>query len=135
LDLCSKRRTGWSIAGHIRTSLVTEAPRAAAIAHGGDGLRGAICHSDNGAQCVSKEFAQVCSELGVTSSRGAVGTSADNAATESLNAALKRETLQGRKRWNGASEACLAVLRWATRYNTRRRHSRLGQISPITYEQ
>ncbi|MGW3565923.1 IS3-like element IS1206 family transposase, partial [Streptomyces sp. NPDC000941] len=29
----------------------------------------------------------------------------------------------------------LAVFRWATRYNIRRRHSRLGQISPITYEQ
>jgi len=47
---------------------------------------------------------------------------------------MKRETLQGRKRWNGASEARPAVFRWATRYNIRRRHSRLGQISPITYE-
>ncbi|MEW2121486.1 integrase core domain-containing protein [Streptomyces sp. NPDC005474] len=46
-----------------------------------------------------------------------------------------RRSLQGRKGWNGASEARLAVFRWATRYNTRRRHSRLGQISPITYEQ
>jgi transposase InsO family protein len=87
------------------------------------------------AQYVSKEFAQVCSKLGVTRSRGAVGTSADNAAAESLNATMKRETLQGRKRWNGAGEARLAVFRWATRYNTRRRYSRLGQISPITYEQ
>ncbi|WP_327129621.1 IS3 family transposase [Streptomyces sp. NBC_01727] len=135
LDLCSKRLTGWSIADHMRTSLVTDALRAAARARGGDGLRGAIFHSDNGAQYVSKEFAQVCSELGVTRSRGAVGTSADNAAAESLNATMKRETLQGRKRWNGAREARLAVFRWATRYNTRRRHSRLGQISPITYEQ
>ncbi|MFF4731981.1 IS3 family transposase [Streptomyces mirabilis] len=135
LDLCSKRLTGWSIADHMRTSLVTDALRAAARARGGDGLCGAIFHSDNGAQYVSKEFAQVCSALGVTRSRGAVGTSADNAAAKSLNAAMKRETLQGRKRWNGAREARLAVFRWATRYNTRRRHSRLGQISPITYEQ
>lgn len=132
LDLCSKRLTGWSIADHIRTSLVTDALRAAARARGGDGLRGAVFHSDNGAQYVSKEFAQVCSELGVTRSRGAVGASADNAAAESLNATMKRETLQGRKRWNGASEARLGIFRWATRYNTRRRHSRLGQISPIT---
>lgn len=135
LDLHSKRLAGWSIADHMRTSLVTDALRAAAAARGTGGLRGAIFHSDNGAQYVSKEFALVCSALGVTRSRGAVGTSADNAAAESLNATMKRETLQGRKRWNGAREARLAVFRWATRYNTRRRHSRLGQISPIAYEQ
>jgi hypothetical protein len=87
------------------------------------------------AQYASKEFAQVCEDLGVVRSRGAVGTSADNAAAESLNASLKRETLQGKKRWTGAREARLAVFRWATRYNTRRRHSRLGQISPIAFEQ
>jgi transposase InsO family protein len=63
LDLCSRRLAGWSIAGHMRTPLVTDALRAAARARGGDGLRGAIFHSDNGAQYVSKEFAQVCSEL------------------------------------------------------------------------
>jgi transposase InsO family protein len=135
LDLCSKRLTGRPTADHMRTSLVTDALRAAAKARGRNGLRGAIFHSDNGAQYVSKKFAQVCDELGVNRSRGTVGTSADNAAAESLNATMKRETLHGRKRWNGAGEARLAVRRWATRYNTRRRHSRLGQISPITYEQ
>jgi transposase InsO family protein len=62
---------------------------------------------------------------------GAVGTSADNAAAaEAFNATLKRETLQGRKRWSGPREARL-VFRWVTRYNTTRRHSALGQISPI----
>jgi transposase InsO family protein len=135
LDLCSKRLAGWSIADHMRTSLVTDALKAAAAVRGADGLRGAIFHSDNGAQYASKEFAQVCEDLGVVRSRGAVGTSADNAAAESLNASLKRETLQGKKRWTGAREARLAVFRWATRYNTRRRHSRLGQISPIAFEQ
>ncbi|MGW1801807.1 IS3 family transposase [Streptomyces sp. NPDC001984] len=135
LDLCSKRLAGWSIADHMRTSLVTDALKAAAAVRGAGGLRGAIFHSDNGAQYASKEFAQVCEDLGVVRSRGAVGTSADNAAAESLNASLKQETLQGKKRWTGAREVRLAVFRWATRYNTRRRHSRLGQISPIAFEQ
>lgn len=49
LDLCSKRLTGWSIADHMRTALVTDALRAAARVRGGDGLRRAIFHSDNGA--------------------------------------------------------------------------------------
>lgn len=55
LDLCSKRLAGWSIAGHMRTGLVTDALMAAAAARGADGLRGAVFHSDNGAQYVSKE--------------------------------------------------------------------------------
>lgn len=133
LDLHSKRLAGWSIADHMRTELVTDALKAAARTRGS--LQGAVFHSDNGAQYASKEFANTCRELGVSRSRGAVGTSADNAAAESFNATLKRETLQGKKRWSGAREARLAVFRWVTRYNTRRRHSKLGQVSPIAFEQ
>jgi transposase InsO family protein len=134
LDLCSKRLVGWSIADHMRTELVTDALKAAAAARGGS-LDGAIFHSDNGAQYASKEFADVCRELGATRSRGAVGTSADNAAAEAFNATLKRETLQGAKRWPGARAARLSVFRWITRYNTRRRHSALNYLSPIEFEQ
>ncbi|MFF4757700.1 integrase core domain-containing protein [Streptomyces sp. NPDC001292] len=61
-------------------------------------------------------------------------TSADNAAAESFNAAFKREALKGRKSWSNEHEARLDAFRWLTRYNTRRRHSRLGQRSPIAYE-
>lgn len=132
LDLCSKRMVGWSIATHMRTELVTDALKAAAIR--GGRLDRAVFHSGNGAQYVERDFAQVCEELGVVRSRGAVGTSADNAAAESFNASLKRETLQGRKSWSGAREARHAVLRWVTHYDTRRRHSSIGQISPIAYE-
>ncbi|WP_406253669.1 integrase core domain-containing protein [Streptomyces atratus] len=51
-----------------------------------------------------------------------------------FNATFKRETLQGRKNWPSEHEAHLDAFRWLHRYNTRRRHSRLGQRSPITYE-
>ncbi|RCH64460.1 hypothetical protein DT019_32580 [Streptomyces sp. SDr-06] len=84
---------------------------------------------------VSEEFAQVCTDLGVVRSRGAVGTSSDNPAAESFTATMKRETLQGGKRWSGARDARLAASRWATRYHTRRRHSSIGQISPNAFEQ
>ncbi|EME67247.1 transposase [Rhodococcus ruber BKS 20-38] len=57
-------------------------------------------------------------ELGVPRSRGAAGTCADNAAAESLNATLKRETLPGREHWDSAGEARVAVVRWTTGYNT-----------------
>ncbi|WP_285776518.1 integrase core domain-containing protein, partial [Microtetraspora sp. NBRC 13810] len=42
--------------------------------------------------------------------------------------------LQGAHHWPDAWTARLAVFRWITRYNTVRRHSRLGQLSPIAYE-
>jgi transposase InsO family protein len=64
----------------------------------------------------------------------AVGSSADNALAESFNATFKRETLQGRRAFTDEREAWPTSFRWLHRYNTIRRHSRLGQQSPITYE-
>ncbi|MBB6344324.1 transposase InsO family protein [Nonomuraea muscovyensis] len=133
LDLHSRRLVGWSIADHMRTELVTDALRAAAATRGS--LAGAIFHSDHGAQYSSAEFATLCDRLGVRQSMGAVGSSADNAAAEALNATLKRETLQGARHWPDAHAARLAVFRWITRYNTRRRHSTLGYLNPTEYEQ
>jgi len=63
-----------------------------------------------------------------------IGSSVDNAAAESFNASLKRETLQGRRGFTDEHEARLTTFRWLHRYNTVRRHSRLGHQSPITYE-
>lgn len=133
LDLHSRRLAGWSIADHMRTELVADALRAAASTRGS--LNGAIFHSDHGRQYTSREFAELCAQLGVRQSMGAVGSSADNAVAEAFNATLKRETLQGARRWPSAREARLAVFKWITRYNTRRRHSTLAHLSPIDYEQ
>ncbi len=57
LHLCSRRLAGWSIADHMRTSLVTDALKAAAAARGARGLHGAIFHSDNGVQYAAEGFA------------------------------------------------------------------------------
>ncbi|MGW2939510.1 IS3 family transposase [Streptomyces sp. NPDC001156] len=133
IDCFSRRLVGWSIADHMRTSLVADALQAAAATRGS--LDGAVFHSDHGAQYTSRQFGDVCAELGVRQSMGAVGTSADNALAESFNAALKRETLRGARRFDGARACRLAVFRWTTRYNTRRRHSANGQQAPIAYEQ
>ncbi|MFC9285245.1 IS3 family transposase [Streptomyces sp. NPDC057052] len=48
IDCFSRRLVGWSIADHMRTSLVTDALRAAARVRGS--LAGAVFHSDHGAQ-------------------------------------------------------------------------------------
>ncbi|MFG2878727.1 IS3 family transposase [Streptomyces sp. NPDC048337] len=132
IDCFSRRLVGWSIADHMRTSLVTDALRTAARVRGS--LAGAVFHSDHGAQYTSRAFAEACRSAGVRQSMSAVGSSADNALAESFNATFKRETLQGRKSWPNERQARLDAFRWLTRYNTRRRHSRLGHRSPITYE-
>jgi transposase InsO family protein len=117
MDLCSRRLVGWAIADHMRTELVLDALHAAQRTRGS--LAGAVFHSDHGAQYSSRAFGDACREAGVTRSMGAVGSSADNAAAESFNATLKRETLQGRRAFTDERDARLTVFRWLHRYNTR----------------
>jgi transposase InsO family protein len=85
-------------------------------------------------QNTSGVFADACAKAGVIRSMSAVGSSADNAAAESWNVSMKRETLKGAKAWPTARHARPAAFHWASRYNIRRRHSRLGQRSPVAYE-
>lgn len=132
IDLASRRLAGWAIADHMRADLVTGALAAAVRTRGS--LAGSIMHTDHGAQYTSRIFAEACKSAGVRRSMSAVGSSADNALAESFNATFKRETLQGRKSWPTEHEARLDAFRWLHRYNTRRRHSRLGQQSPIAFE-
>ena len=132
LDVCSKRLVGWSIADHMRTELVENALDNAAAARGS--LEGAIFHSDHGRQFTSSDYQATCRRHGVVQSMGRIGSSADNAMAESFNASLKRETLQGAKRWADEAQCRTEVFRWITRYNTRRRHSALQNRSPLDYE-
>ena len=132
IDCFNRRLAGWQIADHMRDTLVIDALDSAARERGG--LAGAIFHSDNGRQYCSDDFVKATGRHGLKLSRGAVGTSADNALAESFNASLKRETLQGERRWNGARECRKAVFRWVTRYNTRRRHSYCDYMSPVDFE-
>ncbi|MEW2313259.1 IS3 family transposase, partial [Streptomyces sp. NPDC006864] len=133
IDLASRRLAGWAIADHLRADLVTDALAAAIRTRGS--LAGSIMHTDHGALYTSRIFAEACRSAEVRRSMSAVGSSADNALAESFNATFKRETLQGRKSWPDEREARLDALRRLHRYNTRRRHSYLGQRSPIAFEE
>lgn len=132
IDCYSRRLAGWAIADHMRTELVEEALKAAAANRGS--LKGAVFHSDHGSVYCSKAYAKLCRKLGVTQSMGAIGSSADNALAESFNATLKREVLQDAACWPDESTCRRRVFRWLVRYNTRRRHSWCGYLSPSTYE-
>ncbi|WP_285286232.1 DDE-type integrase/transposase/recombinase, partial [Klebsiella pneumoniae] len=90
-----------------RTELVEDALKVAWCECGT--LAGAVFHSDHGSVYTSKSYAALCEQLGVRQSMGAVGSSADNALAESLNAALKRELLEGRAAFPDAPTAYRAV--------------------------
>ncbi|PZT84260.1 MAG: IS3 family transposase [Gordonia sp. (in: high G+C Gram-positive bacteria)] len=132
IDCYSRRLVGWAIADHMRTELVEDALKAAAATRGS--LAGAVFHSDHGSVYCSKDYATLCSTLGVAQSMGAVGSSADNALAESFNAALKREVLQDAKTWPDELTCRRQTFKWLTRYNTKRRHSWCRYQSPNTYE-
>jgi transposase InsO family protein len=132
IDLGSRKLAGWQVADHMRTELVEDALRTAARDRGS--LAGAIFHSDHGSVDTSKAHGTLCEQLKVTQSMGAIGTSADNSLAESFNAALKRELLEGRTAFPDQATAYRAVFSWANRYNTRRRHSAIGNITPNAYE-
>ncbi len=132
IDCYSRRLAGWAVADHMRTDLIAAALTDALNTRGS--LAGAVFHADHGAQYTSRAYGQLCRSLGVRQSMGAVGSSADNALAESFNATLKRELLQGAAAWPDELSCRRDLFRWATRYNTRRRHSWCGQQAPNTYE-
>jgi transposase InsO family protein len=132
IDCYSRRLAGWAVADHMRTDLVADALKAARATRGS--LAGAVFHSDHGSTYTSKDYARLCTDLGVTQSMGAVGSSADNALAESFNATLKREVLQDCATWPDEATCRREVFRWLVRYNTRRRHSWCRYQTPTAYE-
>lgn len=130
IDLGSRKLAGWAMAD--RTELAEDALKAAWRERGS--LRAAVFHSDHGSVSTSKDYTALCEQLGMLQSMGAIGSSADNALAESFNAALKRELLDGAPAFPDAPMAYRAVFRWVNRYNTRRRHSAIGNITPHAYE-
>jgi putative transposase len=131
LDAFSRRIVGWSMANHLRTSLVLDALEAAL---GQRRPSDVIHHSDQGSQYTSIAFGARCREAGVRPSTGSVGDAYDNALCESFFATLECELLD-RCRFSSHAEARMAVFGFIEGwYNPRRRHSAIGYLSPMDYE-
>ena len=65
---------------------------------------------------------------------GRVGTAADNAMMESFFGTLQLELLD-RRRWDARRQLASAVFEWIEAwYNPRRRHTSIGDLSPVEYE-
>lgn len=131
LDVFSRRVIGWAMDTHMRTELVMEALRMALQQRRPTNV---IHHSDQGSQYTSYAFGLACAAAGVRLSMGRVGDCYDNAMSESFFGSLECELLDWR-RFESPAEARAAVFVWIEGwYNTRRRHSALGYLTPVEFE-
>jgi putative transposase len=132
-DLFSRRIVGWAMAEHMRKELVIEALEMA-IQQRKPGA-GVIHHSDHGSQYTALLFSERCEQAGIEISMGSIGDCFDNAVCEAFHASLKRELIN-RQPWPTRAEARSGVFEYIEGwYNPRRRHSTLGYLSPVQYEQ
>jgi putative transposase len=128
IDLATRMVTGWQLASHMRTSLVTEALEMAIT--GGHVQPGAVFHSDRGTQYTSAQFARFCQGRQVRTSVGRTGICYDNAAAESFFSALKNE-MYYRQSFPTRARARFAVAEYIeVFYNRKRLHSTLGYRTP-----
>ena len=85
------------------------------------------------AQYLSAEYQDLVRGHGMRQSVGRTGVCWDNAVAEAAWSSLKRELVH-RYRFATRAEARRAIFTWINRYNLHRRHSSLGNISPIQWE-
>jgi transposase InsO family protein len=132
LDLGSRRLLGYSMADHMRTELVADALRMAAGTRANK-TAGIIFHGDRGSQYLSGEYRQLVTDLKMRQSVGRTGVCFDNSVAEAFWSSLKRELVH-RYRFPDRATARRAIFAWINRYNTRRLHSSLGYLPPVTWE-
>ena len=132
MDLFSHQIVGWSLSSRICRHLVLDALEMAA------GRRrpepGLIHHSDRGVQYACGDFQKLLKRHGMVPSMSRKGDPYDNAVAESFFKTLKVELVY-RRRFRTRLEAKAAVVEYIELfYNSRRRHSSLGYLSPNDYE-
>ena len=133
LDACSRKVVGWSMATHLRTELVVDALQMAIARR--KPAPGLVHHSDRGVQYTSLSLGKKLEDEGLVPSMGRVGSAYDNALAESFVATLKTELLY-RSSWPTRQVVRTAIFEYIEGfYNTRRRHSALGHLSPAEFEE
>jgi len=132
IDLFSRRVVGWSMSAGMTAQLVADALLMAIWRRGKPNAL--LHHSDQGSQYSSEQFQRLMADSGIVCSMSRSGNVWDNAAMESFFSSLKTERT-ARKTYRTRNEAKADVFDYIERfYNTTRRHSTIGYLSPLEFE-
>jgi transposase InsO family protein len=134
LDVWSRRVVGWACGPTLDVSLVLAALSTALRQR--KPSKGLVHHSDRGVQYACHDYAAALTAAGMVASMSRKGNCYDNAAMESFWSTLKTETaLDGVIPINRRAAALIIFDYIETFYNPTRRHSSLGYLSPVAFEQ
>jgi transposase InsO family protein len=134
LDAFSSRILGWAFCESLHTDLVLAAFAMAVLNRGGRVPEGLLVHSDRGVQYASERFRAALAHHRALASMSRKGNCYDNAKAEAFFSTLKIEFVY-RHRFASRTQARRAIFEWIEAfYNRLRRHSALGYISPIDFE-
>lgn len=133
LDLYARRVVGWSMQESMTSQLVADALMMAVWRRGKPVEL--LHHSDQGSQYTSEHFQGLLRENGITCSMSRAGEVWDNSAMESFFSSMKTERIS-RKTYRTREQARADVFDYIERfYNPTRRHSTLGYVSPVQFEE
>ena len=131
LDCFSRKIVGWAMGPNIDATLVCDAFNMAVFHRCPEGK--VICHSDRGKQYASASMRQLIKKHKFHMSMSRKGDPWDNAMMESFFGKLKMEWADGT--YKNHPEAKTDIFKYIeTFYNPVRRHSSLGNISPVEHE-
>lgn len=130
MDRYSRCIVGWDLQDHLREPLVLAALRAAIARRGPP--PGVIHHTDRGGQYAGAEYRQMLARAGMPQSMSRADDCYDNAFMESYFGTLKTELAM--KPYENDGLARKEVPAYIRYYNTRRRHSALGYLTPEDFE-
>jgi putative transposase len=132
LDVFSRKVVGWKVDETMEAHVVTDAAKMAMTRRSPQS--GLIMHSDQGSQYASSTYRDLIDQNGFQRSMSRKGDCWDNAIAESFFATLKGDLIY-RQSWATRAQVEVAVGEWIeVFYNGERRHSALGNVSPIDYE-
>jgi len=133
LDLFSRRVVGWSMSMQMTRQLALDALTMGLSQR--QPHRGLLHHSDRGSQYASGDYRKLLDEHGIICSMSRKANCWDNAVAESFFATLKTELVY-ECTWATRAEARAAIFEYLeVFYNAQRRHSSLGYLTPVAFEQ